>query len=160
MNDERLLAWVITVSDRCAAGVRPDESGPLLSQACGVAGYRTEVIVVPDGVDSVQAALRGALAAGARLILTTGGTGVGPRDHTPEATEALLDRHLPGIPELLRARGAEHARHAVLTRGVAGVAQDALIVNLPGNPGAAGEGIELVLPLVDHVLHQLEGGDH
>lgn len=160
------LGRVITVSDRCAAGTREDVSGPLLAAALADAGYQADLVVVPDGEDNVRTALLEALDAGARLVVTTGGTGVGPRDRTPEGTRAVLDRQLPGIAELLRARGAEKSVHAALTRGIAGVvdavdgAGGALVVNLPGSPKAAREGIELLLPLVDHALDQLSGGDH
>lgn len=157
---------VITISDRCAAGVRADLSGPALVAALASAGYEADVVVVPDGEDSVRTALLDALESGAQLILTTGGTGVGPRDRTPEGTRSVLDRQLPGVMELLRARGAAASVHAALTRGIAGVvdardgAGGALVVNLPGSPKAALEGIEVVLPLVRHVLDQLVGGDH
>nr|WP_300148799.1 MogA/MoaB family molybdenum cofactor biosynthesis protein [Propionicimonas sp.] len=157
---------VITVSDRCAAGVRADVSGPVLAEALAAAGYEVDVVIAPDGSDSVRAALLEALDAAARLIVTTGGTGVGPRDRTPEGTRTVIDRELPGIAELLRSRGAEKALHAALTRGIAGVVDavdgsgGALVVNLPGSPQAALEGVEVVLPLVAHVLDQLTGGDH
>jgi molybdenum cofactor synthesis domain-containing protein len=157
---------VITVSDRCAAGLREDASGPVLAAALEAAGYTVSRSVVPDGADSVREALRAALDAGDRLVVTTGGTGVGPRDRTPEGTRAVLDRLLPGIPELLRADGATRSPHASLTRGIAGVvdavdgAGGALVVNLPGSPRAASEAIAVVLPLVAHVLDQLTGGDH
>lgn len=161
-----LTCRVITVSDRCAAGVRADVSGPALAAVLATAGYEVDVVVVPDGEDSVRTALLEALDSGARFVLTTGGTGVGPRDRTPEGTRTVLDRQLPGVMELLRARGVETSVHATLARGVAGVvdAQDgvggALVVNLPGSPKAAVEGLEVVLPLVQHVLDQLAGGDH
>lgn len=157
---------VITVSDRCAAGVREDVSGPALVEVLAAVGYEVSLAVVPDGEDSVRVALLEALDAGARLIVTTGGTGVGPRDRTPEGTRTVLDRQLPGVAELLRAQGAEHSVHAALTRGIAGVVDavdgvgGALVVNLPGSPKAALEGVEVLLPLVGHVLDQLAGGDH
>lgn len=160
------LCRVITVSDRCAAGTREDASGPLLVATLAAAGYSVSSAVVPDGEDSVRLALRDALDAGARLVVTTGGTGVGPRDRTPEGTLGLLDRPLPGIAELLRAQGLAHSPHAALSRGVAGVIDasnpsgGALVVNLPGSPNAATEGLQVVLPLVGHVLDQLCGGDH
>lgn len=157
---------VITVSDRCAAGVRTDVSGPAVAEALAAAGHDADNVVVPDGAEAVQAALLAALDAGARLIVTTGGTGVGPRDRTPEGTRMVVDRELPGVAELLRSAGAEKSVHAALTRGIAGVVDavdgvgGALVVNLPGSPRAALEGVEVVLPLVEHVLDQLTGGDH
>lgn len=157
---------VITVSDRSAAGVRVDESGPSLAAALRSAGYDVAQRVVADGEEPVREALLAALAEGARLIVTTGGTGVGPRDRTPEATEAVLDRQLPGIAEALRAEGRRHSPHAALSRGLAGVVDaspnspGALIVNLPGSPKAVREGIEVLLPLIGHALEQLSGVDH
>ena len=157
---------VITVSDRSAAGHREDLSGPAIVEMLKAAGYEVVATLVPDGEDSVAAALDAALAGGARVVITTGGTGVGPRDRTPEATRAALDRELPGVAELLRAEGRAHSVHAALTRGVVGVTAAApgrtaaLIVNLPGSPKAAREGMEVVLPLVPHILDQLDGGDH
>ncbi len=157
---------VITVSDRAAAGEREDLSGPAIVEALAAAGYGSTVTVVPDGEPSVATALRTALADGARFVVTTGGTGVGPRDRTPDATRAVLDRELPGVAELLRAEGRKHSAHAALTRGLAGVtaATDAhpaaLVVNLPGSPKAAREGIEVLLELLPHILDQLDGGDH
>jgi molybdenum cofactor synthesis domain-containing protein len=157
---------VITVSDRAAAGEREDLSGPVLVDALTTAGYEATLTVVPDGELSVAAALRTALADGARFVVTTGGTGVGPRDRTPEATRGVIDLDLQGVAELLRAEGRTHSAHAALTRGLVGVtaATDthppALVANLPGSPKAAREGIDVLLPLVPHILDQLDGGDH
>lgn len=157
---------VITVSDRSAAGERADLSGPALVAALAAAGYSPTSVIVPDGVEAVSAALRAALSDGARLIVTTGGTGVGPRDHTPEATATVIDQELPGVAEALRAAGRQHSPHASLTRGLAGVVRPtstspgALIVNLPGSPAGASEGVGIVIELASHVLRQLDGGDH
>jgi len=156
----------VTVSDRAASGERPDASGPAAVRLLVEAGYAVDTLIVPDGAASVADAVRAALADGARLVVTSGGTGVGPRDRTPEGTRTILDRELPGLMELLRARGAESSPHAWLTRGLAGAVDatqgrpGALVVNLPGSPAAVTEGLALLLPLVPHVLDQLGGGDH
>lgn len=152
-------AAVITVSDRAAAGLREDLSGPAAAELLAAAGFAAEVAVVPDGEASVAAALRAALASGARLVVTSGGTGVGPRDRTPEGTRRVVDREVPGVMELLRS--ASGKPHAYLTRGVAGVTDaGALVVNLPGSPRGVRESLAVLLPLVPHVLDQLAGGDH
>ncbi len=152
---------VVTVSDRCAAGEREDASGPAACEALRAAGRVVQASgVVPDGVPSVGEALRRAVADGADVVLTLGGTGVGPRDRTPEATREVLDRELPGIAEAVRAHGREAAPTAVLSRGLAGVAGRTLVVNLPGSPAAVRQSLDVVLPLVPHVVDQLRGGDH
>ncbi len=124
------------------------------------AGFAVDAVVIPDGTDNVEAALRDALEAGIRLIVTTGGTGVSPRDQTPEGTARVIDRELPGIAEELRRRDAAEKPHGMLTRGLVGVASTSLIVNLPGSPAAVATGLPTVLSVASHVLDQLEGGDH
>lgn len=156
-------AAVITVSDRSAAGVRDDVSGPVAVVALREAGFACDdAAIVPDGADSVEAALRAATAAGARLIVTTGGTGVGPRDATPEGTSRVITRELPGIAEELRRRSVAEKPAGMLSRGVAGVVDDtgALVVNLPGSPRAVASGMPVILSVATHVLDQLRGSDH
>ncbi|MGN6198489.1 MogA/MoaB family molybdenum cofactor biosynthesis protein [Humibacter sp.] len=153
-------AAVITVSDRAAAGTRVDESGPLAVALLGDAGWHADLRVVPDELDAIARGIRAAVAGGARLVVTTGGTGLAPRDVTPEATAPLLDRLLPGIAEEIRRVGSAGIRTAVLSRGVAGVRDGALIVNLAGSPGAVRDGVPIVVGVVDHVVQQLGGGDH
>ena len=161
-----VLAHVITVSDRAAAGTREDIAGPSTVERLRAEGYETTSSLVPDGAEEVERVLRAALATGARLVITSGGTGVGPRDRTPEGTATVLDRQLPGVAELLRAEGARATPFAVLSRGLVGVVDagpehsGALVVNLPGSPTGTSEGLDVVLPLAGHVLGQLAGGDH
>ncbi len=155
------LAVVVTVSDRSAAGDRDDASGPVAVAALRDAGWTChDATIVPDGADSVEAALRAALAAGAKLIVTTGGTGVGPRDRTPEGTASVIDRGVPGIAEELRRLGAAEKPAGMLSRGLAGVAGGALVVNLPGSPGGVASGMPVILSVAAHVVSQLGGGDH
>jgi molybdenum cofactor synthesis domain-containing protein len=154
------IARVITVSDRSAAGAREDLSGPTGADLLTAAGWDARVVIVPDEREQIAAAIRSAVAEGARLIVTTGGTGVGPRDATPEATLPLLSPAIPGIAEELRRVGAAKVPTALLSRGVAGIHGAALVVNLAGSPGAVRDGIPIVLGLVDHVLSQRAGGDH
>lgn len=156
-------AFVITVSDRSARGERTDASGPRAVALLQGAGFFAESTVVSDGVESVQQALTAAIGSGARLIITTGGTGVGPRDFTPEGTRPFIDRELPGVAELLRREGAVHTPMAAISRGLVGVTADgsrALIVNLPGSVKAVEQGLDVLLPIVPHILEQLQGGDH
>lgn len=154
-------AAVLTVSDRSAAGVRADSAGPVAVRALRDAGFAcADATVIPDGADAVEHALRELLDAGIRLITTSGGTGVGPRDQTPEGTTRVIDRHLPGIAEELRRAGLAATPASMLTRGLAGVVGDALIVNLPGSPKAVAEGMPVVLSVAGHVLSQLHGEDH
>jgi molybdenum cofactor synthesis domain-containing protein len=155
-------AAVITVSDRSAAGLREDRGGPLAVSLLREAGWDCAApVVVPDGADSVEAALRAAIGAGAALVVTTGGTGIAPRDETPEGTVRVLTRTLPGIAEELRRRGLADTALSVLSRGTAGVVGDtAMVVNLPGSPRAVASGVAVVLEVAGHVVDQLAGEDH
>jgi molybdenum cofactor synthesis domain-containing protein len=156
-------AAVITVSDRSSRGERPDDSGPVAVAALREAGFAcADAVVVPDGADSVERALQAEILAGVKLIVTTGGTGVAPRDETPEGTLRVVTRQIPGISEELRRRGAAEKPAGMLTRGVAGVADPhgVLVVNLPGSPRGVASGMPVLLSVAAHVLDQLGGGDH
>lgn len=156
-----LRAAVITVSDRSARGERDDLSGPEAVAALRVAGFECDdAVIVPDGAENVERALLAMITAGARVIVTTGGTGLGPRDETPEGTRVLLEREIPGVAEELRRIGAAEKPAGMLSRGLAGVARGALIVNLPGSPAAVRSGMPVVLSVASHVVAQLAGEDH
>ena len=154
-------ALVITVSTRAAAGVYPDKSGPIVASALDDLGFDvTGPVVVPDG-DDVGAALRNAIAVGHAVVITTGGTGLNPRDHTPEQTKGVVEREVPQLAAAIARYGVDHGvPTAVLSRGIAGVAARTLIVNLPGSSGGARDGMAVLGPVLMHAVSQLRGGDH
>jgi molybdenum cofactor synthesis domain-containing protein len=154
-------ARIIVASTRAATGVYDDRTGPVIAAWLRGRGWADSAVqVVPDG-DEVAAALRDAVASGADLVVTTGGTGVNPTDRTPEATLALLDRELPGVMEAIRRRGAESTPLAALSRGHAGIARGTtFVVNLPGSTGGVEDGLAVLDELLEHVIDQLHGGDH
>jgi molybdenum cofactor synthesis domain-containing protein len=154
-------ALVITVSTRASAGVYEDRSGPVLVEGLRGCGFEVgEAVVVADG-DEVGAALRDAVAAGHAVVLTTGGTGLNPDDHTPEQTRAVLEREVPQLSAAVAAYGVAHGvPTATLSRGVAGTAGGTLIVNLPGSRGGARDGMAVLGPVLQHAVSQLRGGDH
>ena len=154
-------ALVITVSTRAAAGVYPDKSGPIVASALDDLGFDvTGPVVVPDG-DDVGAALRDAIAVGHAVVITTGGTGLNPRDHTPEQTKGVVEREVPQLAAAIARYGVDHGvPTAVLSRGIAGVAARTLIVNLPGSSGGARDGMAVLGPVLMHAVSQLRGGDH
>ncbi len=153
-----MKAAVLTVSDGVHHGTRDDRSGDLLAELLEGEGFEVVRRVVPDEADEIAPALV-ELAADARVVLTTGGTGFAPRDVTPEATRAVLDRDAPGIAEAIRADALARTPHALLSRGAAGLRGGSLIVNLPGSPGGCRDGFAVLQPALAHGL-ELAAGDH
>jgi molybdenum cofactor synthesis domain-containing protein len=154
-------ATVVCASNRAAAGVYDDTTGPVIVEALTGLGFEvTGPVVVPDG-EPVAEAIRAAVDAGAHAVLTTGGTGLTPTDRTPEVTRALLDFEVPGIAEAIRAHGvSQGVGTAALSRGLAGVRGHALVVNLPGSRGGVKDGLTVLAPLLVHAVQQIAGGDH
>ena len=156
-----MKAVVVVASNRAAAGVYADETGPLITAWLTEHGFTVEEpVVVPDG-DPVGEAIASAVAAGARVVLTTGGTGLTPTDRTPEATRPVLDREVPGIADAIRSHGlANGVPTAALSRGLAGVAGSCLVVNLPGSRGGVKDGLSVLAPVLRHAVEQIVGSDH
>lgn len=151
-------AAVLTASDGCAAGVVPDRSGVVARRILLELGFRiADSAIVPDEVDAIREKVSGWAASGIRLVLTTGGTGLGPRDRTPEAVKPLLDRELPGYGELLRSEGLRDTPMAVLSRSLAGSIGATLVIVLPGSPRAVESGLRTLAPTVPHALQLLAG---
>ena len=151
-----MKAAVVTVSDGVSEGTREDKSGDLLAELLAGEGYEVERRVVPDDRDAIADAIA-ELAAEAALVLTTGGTGLGPRDVTPEATLEVLERQAPGIAEGIRADALAKTPHALLSRGVAGVRGQTLVVNLPGSPSGVRDALRALDPIVDHACDIVRG---
>ena len=158
----KITVGILTVSDRCSKGSRRDESGPALRRLVETQGWQVaQSAVEPDERKRIrQTLLDWADGKGLALVLTTGGTGLGPRDVTPEATRGVLDKELPGLAERMRLEGSKKGERALLSRAMAGARGRSLIINLPGSPRGATDSLEAVLNLVPHALAMLQGEGH
>lgn len=152
-----MRALVVTVSDRVSRGEAEDRSGPAAARVLTGLGFEVESTVVADGIESVSAALTAAVAEGFALVVAAGGTGLAPRDLTPEATRLVIEREAPGLSEAMRAVGAGSNPKAMLSRGVSGVAGSTLIVNLPGSVAGVEESLDALAPVLRHAIDQVTG---
>jgi molybdenum cofactor synthesis domain-containing protein len=154
-----LRAQILVLSDACSRGGRPDLSGPAVRDALEARGWQVGAIeILPDDLETIQRKLEALTDADdCDAVVTAGGTGVGPRDMTPEATRAVMEKEIPGLAELMRAEGIKKTRRAALSRGVVVVRKGKLIVNLPGSPSGARESIESILDLLPHVVDLIQG---
>lgn len=158
--DAPRTAIVITVSTRAAGGIYTDRSGPVIEERLREWGFTTDAVIVADG-PAYADAIAEVLAGGPDLVVTTGGTGIGPKDLTPEMTRPHLDKELPGLEAQMVARGVANGVPAsVLSRSACGVAGTTLVVNLPGSVGGVRDGLDVLADVVDHAVSQLRGGDH
>jgi molybdopterin adenylyltransferase len=151
------VALVLTVSDGVAAGTRQDTGGERLAERVAAAGFTIHRVAVADEPDAIIRAVRHGVSSGARLVVTTGGTGLGPRDRTPEALRSILETEIPGFGEQMRAAGRASTVLADLSRSLAGALESSLVIAVPGSPGGAVESFDAVAPLVDHALEILAG---
>lgn len=155
-----MRALAVSVSNRAAAGVYPDRSGPLLAELLGEAGCEVgDPVVVPDG-EAVEHVLRDAVRRGVDVVATSGGTGLTPLDSTPEMTRRVVEWEIPGLADALRQAGRDKVPTAILSRGIAGVAGHTVIVNLPGSTGGVRDGVAVLAPVLAHAVAQIRGGDH
>ena len=153
-------AAVVTVSDRSHGGARHDASGPLLASLLAELGFAvSDVVVVPDEAAAIAAAVSNA-ATDHDVVVTTGGTGLSPRDVTPEAVLPLLDKQIPGLAEALRLQNRDQVPTTILSRAVAGTIGPCVVVTLPGSPGGVRDGVTVLAPVIGHAVTQLRGGDH
>jgi molybdenum cofactor synthesis domain-containing protein len=155
----QIRAAILTISDSAVAGTREDKSGPALRERCEQLSWQVlDAAVVADEKESIAGILiRWADSGSVDFVMTTGGTGIAPRDVTPEATRSVVDREIPGIAELMRQRGLEQTKFSMLARGIAGSRKETLIVNLPGSPKGAVFSLGLIEPLIPHVVQLLRG---
>lgn len=156
----RPLGAVVTISDACARGEREDTSGAALRELLATVADLREPRIIPDDQPTIETTLRELADSGVDLLLTTGGTGLGPRDVTPEASLAVIDRLVPGLAEAMRQESLKATPHAMLSRGIAGLRGRTLIINMPGSPKAVRECFAVIAPVLSHAVHIIAGGGH